>query len=433
MSWERVAKRAIIHVDADAFFASCEQALHPEYRGKPVITGAERGIVSAASYEAKARGVIRGVPLGDVKKICPDAIIVPSDYESYSLFSKRMFEIIGRFTSEVEEYGIDEAFADLTGLRRPLNGSYPVIAHRIKETIEKELQLSISIGLAPSKVLAKIGSKWDKPHGFVVIAKHDTERFLRKTPVGYLWGVGPQTTHHLGKLGITTAWEFAQCSEAWVKRNLTKPHQEIWHEINGRAVMPIHKEKARAYQSISKTKTFTPSSRDKEYIFAQLTKNVENAFIKVRRHGLAARWLRIFLKTQEFQFSGMQIVLNRHTAFPKEVIPLVRKMFEQVFDPKIDYRATGVILSHMQTAENIQRTLFESPLEIAESRRLYAAIDAAAKKFGKHAVFLGSSLKVHRSPDYRQKERRKASNQEHTIRGFHERQFLGIPLLGEVR
>src|SRR5688572_1335216 len=160
--------RAIFHVDADAFFASCEQAMHPEWRGKPVITGAERGIVAAASYEAKARGVSRGVALRDVRKLCPDAIIVPSDYESYSLFSKRMFEIVRRYTNLVEEYSVDEAFADITGLRRPLRGSYEDIARRVKEEIEKDLGITVSVGLSVSKVIAKAASKHRKPSGFTV-------------------------------------------------------------------------------------------------------------------------------------------------------------------------------------------------------------------------------------------------------------------------
>ena len=113
--------QAILHLDADAFFASCEQAVHPELRGRPVITGKERGIVAAASYEAKAKGITRGVSLYDVKKICPDAVIVPSDYETYSLFSVRMFEILRRFSPDVEEYSIDEAFVDLTGLQEKLS------------------------------------------------------------------------------------------------------------------------------------------------------------------------------------------------------------------------------------------------------------------------------------------------------------------------
>src|SRR3990167_6570879 len=107
-----------MHIDADAFFASIEQAVHPELKGKPVITGVERGIVAAASYEAKAYGVKRGVTLSDVRKLCPDCVMLPSDYETYSLFSKRMFAIMREFTPVLEEYSIDEAFADLSGLRR---------------------------------------------------------------------------------------------------------------------------------------------------------------------------------------------------------------------------------------------------------------------------------------------------------------------------
>jgi len=133
--------QAILHVDADAFFASCEQAIHPELRGRPVITGKERGIVAAASYEAKARGVQRGTRLSDVKKICPDAVILPSDYETYSLFSMRMFGILRRFSPDVEEYSIDEAFVDLTGLRRSFHGSYGMIAEKIQYEIEKSLGL----------------------------------------------------------------------------------------------------------------------------------------------------------------------------------------------------------------------------------------------------------------------------------------------------
>ena len=128
--------RAILHLDADAFFASCEQAIHPELRGRPVITGKERGIVAAASYEAKGRGVQRGMRLFEVKKVCPDAVILPSDYETYSLFSVRMFEILRRFSPDVEEYSIDEAFVDLTGLRRSYHGPYESIARKMQETIQ---------------------------------------------------------------------------------------------------------------------------------------------------------------------------------------------------------------------------------------------------------------------------------------------------------
>ena len=120
--------KAILHIDGDAFFASCEQARDPRLKGKPVITGKERGIAASMSYEAKARGVTRAMPLHEIKKLCPDAVIMPSDYETYSLLSKRFYEIIRRYTPDVEEYGIDECFADITGLRRQFHSSYLNIA-----------------------------------------------------------------------------------------------------------------------------------------------------------------------------------------------------------------------------------------------------------------------------------------------------------------
>ena len=127
--------RAIVHIDGDAFFASCEQARDPKLRGKPVITGKERGIVASMSYEANAKGVTRAMRLFEIKKLCPDAIILPSDYETYSLLSKRFFAVVRRYTPDVEEYSMDEYFADLTGLRRTLRMNYITMAQNIKEAL----------------------------------------------------------------------------------------------------------------------------------------------------------------------------------------------------------------------------------------------------------------------------------------------------------
>jgi DNA polymerase-4/DNA polymerase V len=146
--------RAIAHIDGDAFFASCEQSRDPSLQGKPVITGKERGIVASMSYEAKAWGVTRGMRLFEVKRLCPDAVLLPSDYETYSLLSTRFCAIVRRYTPDVEEYSIDECFCDLTGLRRPLRMSYEQMAERIKQDLDTELGFTFSVGLAPNKVLA---------------------------------------------------------------------------------------------------------------------------------------------------------------------------------------------------------------------------------------------------------------------------------------
>src|SRR5215510_9645661 len=202
--------RAILHIDGDAFFASCEQSRRPQLQGRPVVTGKERGIAASMSYEAKARGVTRGIRLSDIRKICPEAVILPSDYETYSLLSKRFFAIVRRYTPEVEEYSIDECFCDLTGLRRPLRMSYFQIAERIKHELDTELGFTFSVGLAPNKVVAKIASKWQKPSGLTVIPGHSIHQFLKDLPVSKVWGIGPQTAALLGKHGMHTALQFAR-------------------------------------------------------------------------------------------------------------------------------------------------------------------------------------------------------------------------------
>src|SRR4030042_4412804 len=189
--------RAILHIDGDAFFASCEQSRDPALKGKPVITGKERGIAASMSYEAKAKGVTRGRRLWDIKKVCPDAILLPSDYETYSLLSKRFYEIVRRYTPDVEEYSIDECFADITGLRRPLRMNYSKIAEKIKSDLDGELGFTFFAGLGPNKTIAKVGSKWKKPSGLTIIPGYYIHRFLSKKYTEDIWGIGSQTRAHL--------------------------------------------------------------------------------------------------------------------------------------------------------------------------------------------------------------------------------------------
>src|SRR5882724_8896089 len=281
--------RAILHIDGDAFFASCEQASNPKLKGKPVVTGKERGIAASMSYEAKARGVVRGMRISDIKKVCPEVVLLPSDYETYSLLSKRFFAIVRRYTPDVEEYSIDECFADLTGLRRPLRMSYLQMAQRIKKELDAELGFTFSVGLAPNKVVAKIASKWQKPSGLTAIPGRELHHFLAKVPVGTVWGIGPQTTALLQKHGVATALQFAQKPEPWVKQYFSKPFQAIWHELNGAYVFELATGEQTPSHSIQKVKTFTPSSQEKAFVWAQLAKNVENACIRARKHTLAAQ------------------------------------------------------------------------------------------------------------------------------------------------
>jgi DNA polymerase-4/DNA polymerase V len=426
--------RAILHIDGDAFFASCEMAKNPALKGKPVVTGKERGIASSMSYEAKARGVTRAMRLSDIRKICPDVIILPSDYETYSLYSKRMYEIVRRYTEEIEEYSIDECFADLTGMRRPNKMSYEQMAMKIKHELDTELGMTFSIGLSVNKVTAKIGSKWKKPSGLTVIPGYNLHLYLSKLPVEKVWGIGPNTSAYLHKFGITTALEFAERDKDWVKACFSKPFQEIHRELNGAFVFPLTIGEKHDYASISKTRTFTPPSKDKEFVFSQLSKNIENACIKLRRHNLFAKQFAFFLKTQEFRYAGLEVKLSQAVSVPQEILGIAREKFNSVFRQGTEYRATGVVLMDLIHEDTRTMDLFGHSSKIDGIKSVYEAIDRVDAKFGKHTVFLGSSFKALNEPAHHG-ERGEGDNSErrkHLLKGENERQRIGLPFLGKV-
>lgn len=424
--------RAILHVDGDCFFASCEVARRPELRGKPVVTGLERGIVSSLTYEAKALGIRRPMPLWQVRKICPEVICLPSDYETYSLYSLRMFDIVRRFTPTVEEYGIDECFADLTGLRRPLHMSYQKMAEEIKKSLDKELGFTFSVGLAPTKVLAKVGSKWKKPSGLTVIPGRDIESYLKYLTIDRVWGIGPQTAAYLRKKEVETALQFSLKDEGWIKDNLTKPHLEIWQELRGEMVYRVDPDRKSSYQSVSKTKTFTPPSADREYVFSQLSKNTENACIKLRRHKLSAAKIFFFLKTQDFRYRGLEVKLNHHTDNPLEMIGMIEKHYDSVFFPRELFRSTGVILMDISGETTRQADLFGETAAAERISRIFASADALARRYGKHSIFLGSSFQAMNRAQHIGKRHERADRENELFKGESKRRRLGIPFLGEA-
>ncbi len=434
MSWggQQGFPRAILHIDGDSFFASCEVAKNPALRGKPVITGKERGIVSACTYEAKALGVTRSMKISDVRRICPEAIILPSDYETYSLFSERMYAIVKRYTPAVEEYSIDECFADLTGMRRVLHMSYEDAAAHIQKDLERELGMTFSIGLSATKVLAKIGSKWKKPHGLTIIPLRDAPVYLRKTPLIGVWGIGPQTAAYLNTHGVRTACDLAQRSETWIRSKLTKPTIEIWKELNGEVVKELDVQGKKSYQSISKTKTFTPSSREAHFIYAQLSKNIENACIKARRWNVAAPDIFFFLKTQDFKFHGCEIKLPHPTNVPQDVLREVAKFFPLVFEKGVQYRATGITLLKLTTHTGVQLDLFGTVKQSEGFKQIFESVDALSAKYGKHAVFLGSSFAAMKHSAHLGERGDVPQRANNLFKGETPRRRLAIPFIGEV-
>lgn len=382
-SWDK----AIAHIDADAFFVACEQALNPSLKNKCVAVGKERGIITALSYEAKAKGVKRGMRLNEAKAICKDLIILDSSYETYSLFSVRMFEILKRFSFLVEEYSIDEAFVDLTGLRRLYSSTYEEIAKNIQNTIEQELNISVSIGVSLTKTLAKLASKHKKPHGITLIPGNQIHLFLKDTPIEDIWGIGPNTASLLKKLNIQTALEFVQKDERFIKRYLSKPYIQVYNELKG--IQSIDFIPKLPNKSISKAQSFTPSSQE-SFIFSELVKNLELACLKARKHKLAAKKLTVFLKTSDFQTSFIKFTLTNPTNLPLMLTKTLKDAFKKIYTPTLSYRQTGVVLSGL--TEKIQYDLFEDQSNIEKIERIYKALDKVNSRFGKDTVCLASSL-----------------------------------------
>lgn len=384
--------KAILHIDADAFFASVEQAINPYLKGKPVVVGKERGIATAVSYEAKEKGIKRGMMLSEIKKICQDAILINSDYEKYSLFSVRMFDILRRFSPMVEEYSIDEAFVDLTGLRRVYRCSYEEIGRRIKEIIKKELGITVSVGISLTKVLAKIASKHKKPDGLTAIPGRKIHLYLRDLPVEKIWGIGANTSAYCQKLGIETALQFAKKPEDFIKKHFSKPFYEIWQELNGRIIYQVNPEPKREYKSISKAKTFSPT-KEKEVVYGHLIENLDNAFFKARRYGLCTKRLIIFIKTSDFRETACEIRLTDYTSYPEHVFSFLRNSFDRLYVAGNCYRQTGVVLLELTSIKAKQCNLFENPVKLEKIERLYNALDNLREKFGKGILIHGAVLK----------------------------------------
>jgi len=384
-------EKVIFHIDGDAFFVGVEIAKNPKLKGMPVVTGEERGIVSALSYEAKALGIVRGMPIFRVKKEFPSVIILPGDYASYAHYSSMMFEIVNRYAYGVEEYSIDECFADVTGLDRTLKMSYREIAEKIKKEINEELGLSVSIGLAPTKVLAKIASNWVKPNGLTIIDMDTAPEFLSKVPVGKVWGIGKQTAEVLIRRGANTALDFRNQTLVWVKQCLSKPYQSIWLELNGVLVMDVNTEIKNTYSSVQKTRTFHPATNDKVFLWSQISKHIEDACKKARYYELVPKKISIFLKTSDFKIVASTAIFPSPSNSPEVALLIARPLFEKIYKRGVLYRTAGVTLQELMPNFHSQKDLFGGTEVGDRFDEIHKRIDALDEKFGKRVVHLGST------------------------------------------
>lgn len=379
ISWPEV----VLCLDGDAFFASVTQAVNPELKGKPVVTGYERGIATAVSYEARALGVVRGMRCWEIKKQYPTVIITHSDYQLYHLFSEKMFSVMRKYSPCVEVYSVDEGFCDLKGMRRPLHMSYEQIAAAIKREIENSLGITVSVGVSVTKSLAKIAVNKNKPSGLTVVGGKDIDSILKETPVEKIWGIGGQTSAFLNKLRINTAYEFAHKSEEFIKQNFSKPYQEIWKELNGEMVYMVNPNAKRVYKSITRSSTVTPATNNKDVLWARLLTHVEDCFFKARNYNYAVKKIFIFLKDQSFHHHGIEIKLAETTSFPMTIRKELKEAYEKIYKKNLLFRASGATIYEFSENTQKQASLFfgNSNME-SKARKLYPMVENRKVDFG---------------------------------------------------
>jgi DNA polymerase-4/DNA polymerase V len=386
--------KAIIHIDGDGFFAYCEVAQNERLRGKPVVTGQEKGMAIAVSYEAKALGVSRGILMSDIRKLVPDVIILSGNYDLYKVISRRMYAIMRRYVPIVEEYSVDECFGDVSLVSE--NWSELVeLAKNIKQDLERDLGMTFSLGLAPTKTLAKVASKWKKPAGFTAMQPEDIEVFLKDVPIGAVWGIGRSMSAQLQKHGIITALDFTQKSYEWVHERFPKPIQELWYELRGMPMHRVGEGSQEKHKSIRCTRTFRPPSKNKDFILAQLSKNAEQACSKLRRYHLQTRNVYFYLKTQTFRYMGYEVRFDSPITTPSEIMNEIKKYIHHVHEPGREYRATGVVLNATSPVSIEQTDLFGFREKIDTKKDLYINVDSIYKKYP-GSIFLASSMRARR-------------------------------------
>lgn len=379
--------RSILHVDMDAFFASVVQLDQPELRGRPVLTGGDgpRGVVSAASYEAREFGCHSAMPMAQAKRLCPQAVVVKVPGERIRHFSSAVFEIFERVTPLVEPLSVDEAFLDVTGSARLL-GDAETIAKRIRAEIKGELGLTASVGVSFNKFLAKLASDMDKPDGLTVIMPGDVGRVLPPLAIERMWGVGPATAEKLKEQGVRTFGDLSRLSREDLDHRFGKYGERFYRlsrGIDSRPVTPDHEAK-----SIGQEQTFSQDVGDVDHVRAVLLGQVQQVGRRLRKHGMRAHGVGLKIRFGDFQTISRSGTLPEASDLTDELWRVARDLFDawarHSFSP---VRLIGVHVDRLD-ASDVQMGLFTDP-QREKQRSLDQAMDAIQDRFGKQSVRRG--------------------------------------------
>ena len=398
--------RSILHCDMNNFYASVECMLDPALRKYPVaVCGSveeRHGIVLAKNYAAKAFGIKTGDAVWQAKQKCRNLVVVPLHFEEYIKYSKLARSVYSRYTDQVEPYGMDECFLDVTA-SQVLYGSGKEIADQIRCRMKNELGLTVSIGISFNKIFAKLGSDMKKPDAITSIEESEWKQKVWPLRVSELLFCGRSTTKKLEQVGIYTIGDLAEMDPDYVNQLLGKNGLMLWSYANGLDDSPVmEKDFVSPMKSVGHGITCTADLKTEEEVWKVILELCQDIGHRLRIHGLKAQGVQIAIRSQELFTRQYQGQLSLPTIVPLEIAKLARELFQRNYDWKEPVRSVTVRAINLVSAkEPEQICLFSDPIRLEKEEKLFLAIEEIRRRFGKRAIYPAALMKDLKMPEYR--------------------------------
>ena len=384
-------------VDCDSFYASCEVLRNPSLAGKAVCVCNEKDIVLASSYEAKRQGVKTWTATRDAKRILGNsAVYIPPDFARYGQVSDKLNDFLSSFTNGTEVFSIDESFCDITGIAELYNLSYEKFAYYLKLKIKKEIGIPVSIGVARTKLLAKLFSDINKPFWeFVALEESEVDSILEKLDMHEVCFLGDARTDKLKWYGMRTAYDVKHADYNKIKKLLWADGLKIRMELNGLDVMTF--ASPLIPKNITRSRSFHPNfTSNKELLRAHLMMNFEKAYNLMLSHRLSTRYIKVRLRDKEFQSHSQDILLPHYCNEKKELLKHIEQLFTVWFKPRIKYRTTGIILWNLRDTSMYHKDdLFTYHITQAHNK-IYSVMNKLNTKFGKIILWTGTEYIINK-------------------------------------
>jgi len=379
-------RRTILHIDADAFFASVEQLLIPALRNRPVIVGS--GVIASCSYEAREFGLRAAMPLRRAMELCPEAVRLAGRYSIYRCFAEHIWEICRRYVTSLETH-LDEAYGDATGAEAHF-GSPLELGRRLRKEVADEVRLPVSIGLAGNRMMAKIASAHGKPGGVVWIAPGLEEEFLAGLPIRKLPGVGHKTAEVMGDMNIRTIDDLRRLSRASLRAMFGLRGEVLYERCRGRDGEPLHP--AARPRTISRETTFHAPEHDPAKVQGMIHYLLERAMRAMRQQGLMARCVELTIRYDDWRARGASKSLADPADDDDVMLDAVLGLLARLHTRRVALRHAGIVLSNFSPA-SAASTLFEHERR-AKAHRIYQAMDSIRDRWGHAAIVTGKSIEL---------------------------------------